>query len=332
VLSRFEGKTEPFQEAEIADALRTARSGQGDIGDEDWKGFIAEWAAFLFGERRRKDGVWGTYFIPMMSAKKDDGSDFFSPDIKDLDAEVVAHWEARVKACGNPVMRARYSALVWDLKTPISTQKPSPECPRIAIDSYLEATEKKLYSIEINGIHWLERALDLSRSIKDSARSKRVVDSMFEFYDRVADHKFIGTWIFLFDDLYAEGIATPDQETQIIANLETMLATTCDATPTDAGVYPNLDPWGAEAAATRLAQHYRRQNNKQEVQRVIRSYGGAVEQMARQVNPMMATAWLQPVIERYQQEGLKTEAENLQITAEEKGKHRLGLEDGLRVG
>ena len=36
---------------------------------------------------------------------------------------------------------------------------------------------------------------------------------------------------------------------------------------------------------------------------------------------MMATAWLQPVIERYEQEGLKAEAEQLQLVFEEKGKN-----------
>jgi len=36
---------------------------------------------------------------------------------------------------------------------------------------------------------------------------------------------------------------------------------------------------------------------------------------------MMAMAWLQPVIERYEQEGLKTEAEKLQLMSAEKGKN-----------
>src|SRR5438309_1169469 len=43
--------------------------------------------------------------------------------------------------------------------------------------------------------------------------------------------------------------------------------------------------------------------------------------MAGEANSMMAMAWLQPVIERYEQEGLKTEAEQLQLMSEEKGKN-----------
>ena len=320
VMSRFENMTAPFQEVEIADALGSVRKGEGNLGDEDFQGFVAEWSAFLFGERRAKDSVWGTYFSPFMSAKNTDGSDFYSPDIKSLDAVVVAHWEERAKNCTNPVMRARYSDLVWDLKQRITGEKPSPEYARIAVDAYLESADRKFYSREVMGIQWLDRALDLARFINDTDRIERVVDFMFEFYDRVAQTNLIGTWLFLFDDLYGEKFITPQQESRIIDNLERMLAITADRTCSDDGVYHNLDPWGAEAAAQRLAQHYRRKNDKANVERVIRSYGEAFEHMAGEARPMLAAAWLEPVVERYEQEGLKSEAERLQVVASEKAK------------
>jgi hypothetical protein len=320
VVSRFENGTTPFQEVEIIDALGIVRKAQGDLSEEDFKGYVAEWAAFCFGERRSKDSVWDTYFSPFMSAKNRDGSDFYSPDIKNLDRGVVGHWEERAKSCRNPVMRARYSDLVWDLKHPITGEKPSPEYARIAVDSYLEAADKKFYTMEVNGIQWLGRALDLARSINDQDRAKRVVDFMFEFYDRVAQTKFAGTWLFLFDNLYGENFVTPEQESRIIGNLEGMLAKTADGTRSGDGVYHNLDPWGAEAAAHRLAQHYRRKNDKTNVDRVIRSYGQAFEHLAREASPMMASAWLEPVVERYEQEGLKSDAERLRVVASEKEK------------
>jgi hypothetical protein len=321
VLSSFEHPTAPYHEVEIADALNAARKGQGDLSDEDFKGFTAEWSAFLFSDRRDGDSVWHTYFAPMLSAKTNDGADFFSPDIKNLDSDAVAHWEERANTCTNPVMRARYADLVWDLKRAITGQKPDPEYARVAVDSYLDAANQERYPMEVVGIQWLDRALDLSRSINDQERIKRVVDFMFEFYDRVAQPKFGGTWLFLYDNLYGKQFVSPDQEFRIIANLETMLAKTSDTTPSADGVYVNLDPWGAEAAAQRLAQHYQRKGDKANVERVIRSYGRAFEHMAREASPMLAMAWLQPVIERYEQEGLKAEAEQLQLVAGEKGKH-----------
>ncbi len=262
VLSSFDQRVEPYMEVEIADALRAVRSNQGDLNDEDWKGFIAEWSAFLFLEGRGKESVWGTYFAPMMSAKKANGTDFFSPDIKDLDAETITHWEEQARTRTNPVIIARYSDLTWDLKCATTGQRASPEYARFAIDSYLKAADEKRYPMEIVGIRWLGRALDLSLSINDADRTKRVAEFMFEFYDRVAQLQFVGTWLFLFDYLYGKNFVSPEQESRIIANLEMMLFKTSDTTVSDAGVYPTLDPWGAEAAGQRLAQHYHRRNDK----------------------------------------------------------------------
>lgn len=321
VLSRFENQVEPRQEVEIAESLGAARKSQGDQTDEDWKGFVAEWSAFLFDGMHGRESVWDTHFSPMMSAKRADGSDFHSPDIKNLNAETVSHWEARAKSCGNPMMRARYADLAWDLKRAITGEKPNAEFARIAVDSYLEAADRKLYPMEMFGIDWLRRALQLALSINDASRAERVVEFMFRFYEREAKLKLPGTWLFLFDSLYGSKGVTPEQEAAVIASLEAMFAKVTDTKPTDAGVYETLDPWAAEAAAERLARHYRSKGDKQNVERIIRAYGKAFEQMAREANPMLATAWLQPVIERYEQEGLKAEAEGLQILAGEKGKN-----------
>ncbi len=206
------------------------------------------------------------------------------------------------------------------MKRAITGQRPDPEYARIAIDSYKKAADGKLYSMEICGIQWLRRALDLSLSINDPDRIKRVVEFMFEFYERVAQPQFVGTWLFLFDYLYGHKFISPEQESRIIANLEAMLSKTSDTTSSETGVHATLDPWGAEAAAERLARHYHRRNDKPNVDRVVKAYGNAFKYLAGQANPMMAMAWLQPVIERYEQEGLKPEAEDLQLMSEEKGK------------
>jgi len=323
VVTSFESRTQPFMEVGIADALDAARKGRGDLSDEDWRGLLSERSAFLFFENRGKESVWGTYFAPMASWKTPDGSNCYQPDIRELKSETVSYWEYRAKACTNPLMRARYSDLVWDLKNTITGQRAAPEYARLAADSYVEAADRGLYpsEMEILGIRWLGRALDVVRSINDSERIRCVVEFMFVFYERVAKPQFPGTWFFLFDNLYGEKFVTPEQESRIIANLEAVLSKASDTTATASGVHPTLDPWGAEAAAQRLARHYRRRNDKANRERVIRAYGNAFEFVARQASPMMAMAWLQPVIERYEQEGLKAEAEQLQLMSADKGKN-----------
>ena len=323
VLTAFESRSDPHNEVRIVDALDAVRKGQVNLDDEDRKGYIAERSAFLFIERPGEDSVWNTYFAPMMTATQNDGTELRTPDIKDLDADVVTHWQERAKAVQNPVMRARYADLVWDFGRAITKGRRQYEYAQVAIDSYLQATEKRMYSMDIKGVGWLRRALDLSLSIDDKDRQKRVVDSMFALYDRVVDSRHIAVWVFPFDVLYdKKDLLAPEQESRIIADLEAMLARTSDK-----GKPEEFDPWGAQAAAERLAQHYKRQNDKPNVERVIKAYGHAFEKMARDAGPMLAMAWLQPVIERYEQEGLKQEAEQLRIASAEKGKN---IADDLR--
>ncbi|OFW17766.1 MAG: hypothetical protein A3H27_05855 [Acidobacteria bacterium RIFCSPLOWO2_02_FULL_59_13] len=317
VLTQFEGESRPFNEAEVYDALRNARKAQGDLSQEDFEGLRAEAAAFFFYERRDRDSPWGTYFAPTFTGTRNDGIVVHHPDIKDLNADVVHHWEDRAKASKNPVLRARYADLVWDLKQAITSQRPDVEYARMAIDSYVEATVHHFYTSEVEGIQWVERALDLARSISDQKRVKQVVDFMFEFYDRIANPQYAGRWLFLFDNLYGKkGLIAADQEERIIANLEDMLAKVSNEV--DEG---SFNPHNVEAAGKRLASHYQRKGDLKNVKRVIKTYGGAFETAAREADPLLATLWLQPVIEKYQQAGLKADAERVQLASLEKAKN-----------
>jgi Domain of unknown function (DUF4209) len=268
-------------------------------------------------ERPSEDSLWGTYFAPMATATRKDGTELRVPDINDLDADVIAHWEKRAMSVQNPVMCARYADLVWDFARVITKGRRQYEFAQTAIDAYLEATDKKRYTMDIEAVGWLRRALDLSLSIGDQERSRQVAESMFAFYDRVADPHHIGVWIFPFDFLYGKkDLLTPAQEGRIVADLETMLARTSGK-----GKSEEFDPWGSQAAAERLSRHYKRHKDQASLERVIKTYGQAFATISQEASPMLAMAWLQPVIERYVQEGLKADAEQLQIVAAEKGKN-----------
>ena len=56
------------------------------------------------------------------------------------------------------------------------------EFAQIASDAYVKATDASLYTIGIEGVQWLQRALDLALTINDSERAQRIVRCMFDFY------------------------------------------------------------------------------------------------------------------------------------------------------
>jgi|ERR1700733_717303 len=162
VLTSFDQKKEAHSELQIVDELDRVRKAHGDLSDEDFKGYVAERSAFFFRGHADKDSVWGTYFGPMAILTRTDGVEVRVPDIKELDGEVVLHWEARARSAKDPVMRARYADAVWDLKQVITNERPSHEFAQIAIDAYLLASRERLYTMEIEGVNWLKRALSLS--------------------------------------------------------------------------------------------------------------------------------------------------------------------------
>jgi hypothetical protein len=73
--------------------------------------------------------------------------------------------------------------------------------------------------------------------------------------------------------------------------------------------------------AERLTRHFERQKDKGNVQRVTKSYGSAFGKLASEANATLATAWLQPVVEKYQQVGLKEDAEKLRLLSADKAKN-----------
>lgn len=316
VLEVFERQSTPFNEAEVYGALVAARKPMGDLSEPDFDAFRAEASAFFFYERRNRDSVWGTYFAPTFTATTNDGREVRNPDIADLGPHVIEYWEGRARTVQNPVMRARYSDLVWDLGKSMTGKSPDVEFARLAIDAYIESAERNFHTIEIQSIQSLQRALDLARTINDGPRTRRAIDAMFKFYDAHSNPQHIGTWVFLFDDLYGKKFITPEEEEGIIARLETKLKETADTSSSS-----TFNPFGAAEAAERLRQHYANKGQTADVHRVVKAYGGSFEHAARDASPMLAMAWLQPVIERYQQVGLREDAERAQLASIEKGKN-----------
>jgi len=315
ILQKFDSSLEPFLEVSVTDALRGARP--EDVSSQERAHWWAESAAMSFHRRPdRERSVWGTACGPIMSATRQDGSPFYSPDIREADAETIEYWGKRSLEAKHPILRARYSDLVWDFSRVIAKQRPDISFARKAIDAYIEAT-RLTYKQDIQAIHYAERALQLATSIADKGRIQNVVDAIFELYDRVARPEHAGSWPFLFDSLLNNNITlTEEQRKRVMNSLEEMLRRSADQTNPK-----EFNPWGAQAAAERLAQEYRRAGAQNEAHRVLRAYGIAFERLAKNAVPTLVLGWLQPVYETYSNAGMTEDAKRVQLLCEEAGKH-----------
>jgi hypothetical protein len=214
-------------------------------------------------------------------------------------------------------MKARYADVVWDLSHKITGHRPNVKFAHTAIEAYVETARRHLYSDSTVGIVYLTRALNLAISISDGGRIELVRDAMFDLFNAIADPEKMGTWHFLFDELYENKKVplTQQQKTFLIESLENTLAVCIGRSSTLGPAF-----YAAFCAADRLAKHYRRTGLITDVHRVVGAYGRMVESLADKEAPTMAMAHLQPLLHFYKRCEMAEDAKRVQLATLAKGK------------
>jgi hypothetical protein len=105
-IEQFDKRSEPFTELDVSTALNQAREKLTNPTPAENKGAWCECVAFAL-MRSPGRSVWGTYFGPSASGVMRDGKPFYSPDIAEVDAEIMEHWARRANGLLHPVMKAR---------------------------------------------------------------------------------------------------------------------------------------------------------------------------------------------------------------------------------
>ena len=297
VLKDYDTNPRPVVEYQIASALIAALQKHKPLSEQDEDGFRADlWAFTMHVSDEGERSCLGTHFGPR-------SADASLPDMKQNGPPLIEHWQRRVDDMRHPVLRARYSDLVWDLKRVATGERPDIKFARLAIDSYLEAISSKLYHETVHGIGCATRALSVALSINDKQRVEKARGTMFALYDVVAIPYLPGTWIFLFDALYANRKVSLSeaQRDELVKSLEEILAA-CVASSQDVNLF------AAEQAAKRLERHYNRIGQSDEVDRVVRLFGQAVESLGEGPRASQGLVWLQPLVKKYHDRGMEDDA------------------------
>ena len=320
-LSAFDSRTDVFEARDVERAVENAIENQSALSQEARRGWWAEWAAFGFSTHEAPaDGPWKTYFQPLMTATRQDGTMVCRPDLGQADPEVLAYWAARAKAAKHPVLVARYADLVWDATefvTKAKRGKDKFEFVLLAIDSYVAASRMD------DGSAWgdthsnLTRALQLALSIKDSARIAEAVKANIEYVERTEDDDKTGTYCYLFDNLLPGKRGpelTDEQERDIINMFETKFAEM-----TTPGGQWDTDPHSPRDIGVRLAAYYQRKERPEDRTRVLRAVAQAFERRAKIGDPMTGMFFLEDARKYYLEAGLRDEAERVQHEAQKMG-------------
>lgn len=243
-LKKFDSMTEPIDEFIILEELnKIARENKGSFE------LNAEIMAFEFMESK-EDGKLG----PKHILKSDDGTLYEYPDLKNITQETIDYWIFRSDECMNPVLRARYSDLVWE-----STKKIDYAIK--TIDSIISIASNNLYSSDVGVKRKLKRALALSIQINNSNKIEQVKKAILSYEEKIAQDDMVGTWGFSYDLLmFNKKIKlTQQEEERIIKDLIDRMFR----------LMKNGEPSSVEVAVKRLAEYYRRKNNIEELEKIL---------------------------------------------------------------
>lgn len=290
ILNEFDLTTEKINERKVAAAIRgIVPEDSAPPSSTEWQ---AEAMAFDFCEDYSDKATgWGSYYGPMWVMGNGDGTANEYPSLSIITQEILDYWATRAKEATNPVLKARYADLVWDLSKPATGGTADVNMAQITIDSIRAIAEQDSHENRVYVVTKLKRALSVAISLSDTNRIEGIRDTIIAYGNKIAVDDKLGLWGFSYDQLVINSKAhlTAAQEEQIIHDLEDRLDRV--SKPDESDGYPRA----MEAAATRLASYYRRQNNQDDVKRVLWKYAGTFEEAAKNASPLQASAWLQTV-------------------------------------
>lgn len=273
---------------------------------------IAERLAFGFCEDYlNKQSGWGTYYGPMMAWVGDDGKAYESPSLSLVNDNIVEHWVARSQNTKNPMMKARYSGLVWDLSEAAIGRKPDYKIAIDYVNALLDVTDNDLCEHSTETITKVKRAYGVASALNNSDLIKNCIESAINLEGRIAEDDKAGLWGFCFE-LFVLGRRrdlSEAQEKKLIVDLESRLKR----------VSKDSSPWVCESAGIPLATYYRSKGMDTDVSRVIDIVGRCFEDSCEGLAAMQTSSWLQHVHDIYIRFNMKDSAERVSKKVSEIG-------------
>ncbi|KZX59187.1 hypothetical protein A3709_16730 [Halioglobus sp. HI00S01] len=264
----------------------------------------AEHLAFMFCETQgNTDSTWGTYYGPIASWLREDGSTTENPSLDSVDSHTLAYWASRSAETENPILKARYSGLVWDLSKAAADIQPDYQIAVVHIEAILDICKGELYEHSVEGVQKIKRAYRVAKGLNNTALIDKCIETMIELEDHIAQDEKPGLWGFSFDVLVLgkEPRLSDEQSSNLLDEMENRLARLVEAG----------NPWPCESAGMPLATYYRGQHRHDDTTRIGQVLGGIFESSCEGKAPLLATSLYQHAHDIYISFNLKSEAEKV---------------------
>lgn len=302
IILEFDNEQKPIHWNDLQNALAKARAALGENLDENLKaGTWSDVAAWSFQSETRQP--WQTYFGPMFTYFSKEGHPLCSPDIKDLTAEIIAHWASRAELAKHPQIKARYSDLAWDLAPHVNGAKRDCKWALSASDAYIESFKKGLLDF-YDEVIYVSRALQLACSVNNEERRNIARDAMLSLHERAVDGE--GLWWKTFDNLTQKQVRLTDaQKKHLLSTLESLSKKFGDPDS------KTFNPHHLQSIAERLQPLYQKDRRLESAIEVQKMVGNAFEKMAGKRGALAAITFLQISENAYRSIGLADDAKRV---------------------
>jgi lysyl-tRNA synthetase class 1 len=310
IISKYDASDRDFDAHEVRAELLASAPQAADVAPEEKLCAAAEVAALTFAPDAGAT-VWGTYFGPLASGTTGDGGQFFSPDVHTVPPPALDHWKHRAKTVSNPVLKARYADLVWDLGYQISCQKPDVIFAKLAIDGYLDYARKVEFANPLFQFPAAFRAYALAATLGDKEAVATAKNAIMQLHRAtIGSEKPI--WWMAFDFLINQPRKKVSAE---LAELARDLETVVEKSKAGAAAF---DPHKVESASGRLIAYYNRAGDRDATRRLYEVAAQTHERHAAMGDAMLASVVLEKALNDYKSAGLPDEAERVRIEMEAK--------------
>ena len=258
---------------------------------------------------------WGTYYGPMFTGKKADGSPASYPELTDIENDTVLYWETRAQQATNPLLKARYCGLVWDFKKRVCNDSYPNWLFDTYIQSLLDVANGDYEPHDVITVNVLER---LSNLAGNNPKYVEQVKAAFERFDneRTGDDNAARLWGALLGFIIRhKGAFTAEEEATLTNKHEARLKRLSRE--------GNSNPWAAKEQATILADYYKSRQKYDDVKRVLNVMEGTFRSNKKNMSPMQWMGNLEQIAGEYATYGLQEERLRLMKEIEVAGNNAL---------
>jgi len=286
---------------------------------------------------------WGIYWCALSSGTKPDGTEVFSPDVAQVDDDILEHWKHRAVQFRHPALKARFADLAWeigrfrrtqsrDTAAASGTAQIEADLPvslvHVAVDSLLEVVDREWLRDEAEGWQLLARVLELSFETDDQSRGDRGKAALFSFMHRKTQAGLPDAWWY-FDEIawrHRKNLHLTDEEAaQVIGLLERVVAEMSSTSDP-----AHFDPHDVLEATKRLVR-WTPQGDRERVRELLRRGGKSLEEAAQGASALLAASWLEGLLATYREHGLLDDAARLERMISERASEAQGEMRRLEV-